>query len=288
MLEFEMRTDLQAALPQVISFNFEELKNELAERLTYYNELEVTEATIKDAKTDRANLNKLRSAIDTRMKDVKKEWLKPFNDFEAKCKELTVLIDEPIKSIDNQLQVFEDRRKEEKMAKAQELYAETIRAEFKDIIPFERILDQSWLNATTTLKKVKEDLENWDKRVAADMLALDAIEDEYKLAVRETYIKTLDVSAAIAQRDSLKAAEEAFKAREEQKAAAEAQKTQQEQKPAPEPQPEPQQSQPAPAETQEPTEKKNVVCLEFTMTKAQAVALKDFLDRNNITYRKVR
>ena len=41
-----------------------------------------------------------------RGRDVKKEWMKPYEDFEAKMKNLTEKIDEPICLIDSQLKDF--------------------------------------------------------------------------------------------------------------------------------------------------------------------------------------
>lgn len=283
MLELRMDTDLQTALPPEIGFNFEELKTELAERLEHYNGLIVTEDGIKEAKSDRAKLNKLRTAIDTRRKDIKREYMGPYNEFEARIKELTLLIDEPIKAIDTQLNSYEERRKEAKLEKIQAAYEETLNAwsGIREIIPLERILDQKWLNATTSMKSVTEDIENWVKRVNADLLALDTVEEAYQAAVREKYIATLDVSAAMAHMDQLKAAEEAFRAREEEKKEREraemaravekaAQAKAETQIPEPDPQP-----------------KLHILRLEFQITKDQALALRGFLDEQKISYRKI-
>ena len=284
MLELRMDTDLQTALPSEIGFNFEELKAELAERLEHYHNLVVTEDGLKEAKADRAKLNKLRTAIDTRRKDIKKEYMKPYTEFEGKIKELTLLIDQPIKAIDTQLESYEERRKQAKMEKIQDAYEETLNAwssTIRDIIPLERILDPKWLNATTSMKSVGEDLENWAKRVNADLLALDTVEEAYQAAVREKYIATLDVSAAMAHMDQLKAAEEAFRAREEEKKEREraemaravekaAQAKAETQIPEPDPQP-----------------KLHILRLEFQITKDQALALRGFLDEQKISYRKI-
>ena len=177
--------NIQAALP-VIGFNYDELKAELAERLQHYNGLVVTEDTIKDAKTDRANLNKLRTAIDTRRKEVKKAYMVPFNNFEAQCKELTALIDEPIKVIDYQLNEFDERRKQEKLKQVIDEYEILIPDAQKDIIPFDRIFDKRWLNSTMSILKVQDALRDWSKRVGADLIAMDAVDQEYKAAVRRT------------------------------------------------------------------------------------------------------
>lgn len=293
MLELRIDTDLKKELPSTIAGNFEELKAELAERLEHYNNLVVTEDGIKEAKGDRAKLNKLRTAIDTRRKDIKKDYLAPYNDFEGKIKELTLLIDEPIKAIDVQLDAYEERRKQAKMEKIKEAYEENIEPTIEDIIPLERILDQKWLNATTSMKSVTEEIAGWQTRVNADLLALDTIEDEYKAAVREKYIETLDVSKAIAHRDKLKEAEEAFKAREEEikrkreeKAARDAEKAA-EAKNEPQEEPPAQQPIPEPADAAQPQERHYVLRLEFDLTKEQAIALRQFIDRNNIAYRKI-
>lgn len=278
-MEFKLTTDM-TTLPKEIGFNFTELKTALAESLQHYRGLLVTEDTIKDAKTDRANLNKLRTAIDTRRKEIKRDYLQPYNAFEAKCKELTMLIDEPIKAIDDQLAAFEEKRKQEKQNQVAELYSTTIPEDIKEIIPLRRIFDQKWLNAGTTMAKVKEDLEAWSERVTADMLALDSVEDGYRTAVRQKYIETLSVTAAIAHRDALRAAELAFKAKEEERIAREG-KAATEAVRAPEKAPEPV----APAAA--PAEKLNTLRLEFQITRAQAFALKEFLDASGIKYTKI-
>lgn len=280
MLELKMITDLQAATPAEISFNFEELKSELSERLEYYSGLVVTEDGIKDAKADRAKLNKLRTAIDTRRKDIKKEYLRPYNDFEGKIKELTVLIDQPIAAIDAQLADYDARKKEAKLKSIEETYEEIVPVELKEIIPLSRILDQKWLNVTTAMGKVREDLETWVKRVNADLLALDTIEPEYAVAVKQKYADTLDVSIAISHKEALKAAEEAFKAREIEREAREAKK-------ATETKSEPLAAQPEQQPTMQTEEKKHMLRLEFNLTRSQAIALKNFIEASQIEYKKI-
>ena len=291
MLELRMTTDLQEATPAEIGFNFEELKAELAERLHYYNELVVTEEGIKEAKADRAKLNKLRKAIDTRRKDIKNEYLRPYNDFESKVKELTLLIDQPIKAIDTQLEDFETRRKEEKKAKVVALYHDTVPEDLRGIISLERIFDQKWLNTTTAMSRVEQEMQTCVQRVTADLLVIDTVEPEYQAAVKQKYIETLDIATALIQRDKLKAAEEAYKAREARK---EAEKKAQDAKKAEEDtNTQPAEEKPAEAPKTARIEQKSeepelyTLALEFRLTRTQAVALRNFLTSHMITYRKI-
>lgn len=276
-MEFIINTDLTTALPKTIDFNFEAQKAWLEERLSYYNNLAVTEDTIKDAKADRAQLNKLREAMDTRRKEIKREWMVPYNAFEAKVKELTALIDKPVAAIDGQLANYEEIRREEKRTAIANLYLETVPDTMRDIIPLERIADPKWLNATTSMKKVGEDLATIIKRTETDMMLLDTVEPEYASAVRAAYIRTLDIQAAMQQKKALQAAAEAFRQREEARAAQEAES------PAPAAY-EPEIAPPAP---QPETEQIYTLRLEFQLTKAEADELKWFLTKNNITYRKI-
>ena len=112
-MEFKISTDL-SNVPEKIEFNFEELKSEISERLTYYKNLVVTEDKIKEAKSDKATLNKLIKAIDERRKEIKKQMLAPYADLESKCKEITALIQAPVIAIDTQLKAFDDKRIEDK------------------------------------------------------------------------------------------------------------------------------------------------------------------------------
>ena len=89
-MEFVMGNSLET-LPKTIDFNFEDLKTELGRSLSYYNGLVVTEDDIKSAKDDRAKLNKLREALENKRKEVKKECMAPYTDFENKVKELVGL-----------------------------------------------------------------------------------------------------------------------------------------------------------------------------------------------------
>lgn len=281
MMEMRMTTDLETALPAEIGFNFEELKSELTERLHHYNTLVVTEDAIKDAKTDLANLRKLKDAIETRRKEVKRQCMEPYNTFEARVKELTSLIDAPVAAINGQIKTFEEQEKEKKRAEIAAAYEELVPEEYHDIIPLNRILDPKWLNKGTTMKSISEAISQIANRTKIDMLYIEsATEPEHLTAVRSRYIETLNIEAALDHRDRLVATKQAFQQREAQRAALQ---TQAEEKP--------------PVAVQEPVrecaakqsslEKLYSLRLEFHLTMDQANELKQFLAAKNINYTKI-
>ena len=67
--------------PETIQFNYEELKAELAEKVQTYELMVYTEDTMKEAKADRASLNRLKKALnDERIKREKEYLLITFSD----------------------------------------------------------------------------------------------------------------------------------------------------------------------------------------------------------------
>lgn len=280
-MEFVMSTDLNTALPKVIGFNFEELKAELTARLDYYNSLVVTEDTIKEGKAERAKLSKLREAVEAKRKEVKRDYMAPYNDFESKVKELVAIIDAPIAAIDGQLKAFDDLRREEKRAEIQKTYAALVPAEMQTILPLERIFDPKWLNATVKIKAVEEGLAAMVQQTEDDLQVLDMVEPEFAAAVRARYMETLSIGAALRYKQTLVAAAEAAKRRAEAMAA-----------PMEVPAQEPEPVQEVPAAPVEPDLEEEPVKLyrlrlEFRLTKDQANALKHFLEASNIDYMKI-
>lgn len=288
MLEMKMTTDLQTDLPAEIGFNFEELKTELTERLHHYNGLIVTEDTVREGKEDRAKLRKLREAIETRRKEIKKEYEKPLKAFEAQVKELVALIDAPVAAIDSQIKAFEEQERANKLAEVMAAYSEIIPDNLKEIVPFDRILDQRWLNKTTTMKNIREALEQIAKRAYVDMALMSGVDPKYMAAIRAKYIETLDITAALDYQDKLIEADERFRQQEEARAQRAAQREalasqthQAEEKP--------------PVAVQEPVREAQqqdletiyLLRLEFQLSMDQANRLKKFLVDNHINYRKI-
>lgn len=290
MLEMKMTTDLQTALPAEIGFNFDELKSALTEQLHYYNTLVVTEETIQEGKEDRANLRKLREAIETRRKEVKRQYEQPYKTFEAKIKELVALIDAPIAAIDGQVKSFEEQQRNQKQNEIEAMYAELVPESLQEIIPLQRILDPRWLNKTTSAKSIREAIETRVSRTKVDIALIDSANPKYTAAVRAKYIETLDVGIALDYQDELAATEERFRQqeaarqlREAQRPAWESQRSQAEerppvaiQEPVREPMPQPSKD-----------EKLYSLRLQFQLTMDQANALKQFLSDYNINYTKI-
>ena len=223
-MEFQIKTDMNT-MPATIDFNFEEIKTDLTSKLGYYNNLIVTEDSIKGAKSDKSLLNKLKEAIENQRKDVKKACLKPYEDFEKKCKELVSLIDEPVKAIDTQIKVFDDINQTEKYAEITAYYNENI-GELSEIVPLEKIVNAKWKNVSLSLDTIRNEIGDKIYKIRNDLKIITAFGSEFKLNIKDKYLQSYDMSAALAEKNrleeqkaKLEAAEKARKEAEEAKKA---------------------------------------------------------------------
>lgn len=168
----ELKTeDIKALEP--VKFNYEELKKELTEKVENYKNLVYTEENINMAKKDRANLNKLKKAISDEKIRVKNTLLAPYADFESKCKELIKIVDTSVENVDRQVKAFEDEEKRTKKEEIQKYFNEHV-GHFKDVIIFENVFEDRWLNKTITMKTVQADIEHIFSRASSDLITIES------------------------------------------------------------------------------------------------------------------
>lgn len=144
----------------VITINFEEVKANLIANTEKYKGLVVTEDSLKDCKATQKDLAGLRNKIDSYRKDIKKEMEKPIKDFEGQCKELISLIEEVEKPIKLGIAEFDNKKREQKRLKAEEVIANTVitlglEKKYADQLT---VLDK-YLNLSASAKSVVEDIE---------------------------------------------------------------------------------------------------------------------------------
>lgn len=155
-----------------IDGNFDTLKAQVMEVAERYKGLVVTEDTIAGAKKDRAELNKLKTKIDTVRKEAKNEFMKPYQAFETKVKDLMAIVEEPMNAIDVQLKDFEDKRKADKQIHIQELY-DTHIGIYKDYIPLEVVRKPQWDNATYKDADIIYDISEKIQSVKEDFIVIE-------------------------------------------------------------------------------------------------------------------
>ena len=176
-----------------ITWNHEEIKKEVAEKVQYYKNLVYTDDQIPDAKKDRATLNKFVHALEDKRKEIKKQCLAPYEEFERQMKEIIEVVNEPIRMIDSQVKAYEQQKRDEKAKKIEEIFAEV---GFQPFVKLEAIFRNEWLNSSFSLKKIRDEMTSIMYQIGNDITAINAL-PEFSFEAMEVYKKTLDVSKAI-------------------------------------------------------------------------------------------
>jgi hypothetical protein len=188
-----------------VEWNYDAVKAWLEQGLEAYKGRIYTEQTVTEAKKDRANLNKLAEAIDTKRREVKTMYLRPVEEFEAQAKELAGMVKAQSAEIDAQVKAFEQLRKDEKLEKIKaEIYAPMI-GKLAGLVPYERLHNPKWLNVTTHMNTVAEELSRQVEKITAGFAAIEALGlDEVLTAqVNDVFLRSFDLAAAIAEKERL-------------------------------------------------------------------------------------
>lgn len=210
-MEFRLINPTEKGFIQTIKWNKEELEAAVRGKIASYQNVVYTEDNIKQAKADRAELNKLKKAIDERRKKVKELVTQPYDTFKGEVDSVLELIDEPITLIDKQIKEFENQQKEQKKEKLKKTYEEAV-GDLVEVLPFEKVFDTRYLNQTFKLATAQAEIKEKVERVRTDMETIDSLDSKYKLNAKDVYIKTLDLSKALAENKRLADLEEKLEA----------------------------------------------------------------------------
>lgn len=269
--------EIKALAP--IQFNYEDIKKWITEKAKEYKSMVYTEETITNAKLDRATLNKVAKALNDEKIRIKKEVLKPFEDFESKCKELQGIITDASNSIDIQVKAFETKEQEEKKKQIEDLF-NTYIGDFKELIIFEQIFNQRWLNKTYTIKKIEDEIKHLIAKTTTDLKVIDAqIQDEsINKSVKNYYFNNITDPSILGNslQEGMKIDENNKKLeqlRNTQKATSEEQNIKENSEKI----------------TNIVSKTKNLIQIDFRVitTKEKFMKLKEFLEINEIDYRRV-
>lgn len=264
-----------------IKWNNEEIKKEVAQKLEYYKNVVYDETEIKEAKKDRASLKKFVEALENKRKEIKKQCLAPYEEFEKEEKEIIAMFSEATLSIDSQIKNFEQAKKDKKLDEIKGLF---VSAEFPEWVSFEQIFDERWLNVSVSVKNIETQIKNAREQIEKDLEMLRALPD-FAFEAEQIYKRTFNVQKAITEAKTayeLQKAKEKYEA--EQKQALEEQKNQDEQ---PEPAPTFVDEQPAMTETVHEKPKKTWLSFKANLTVNNALALKEFFNNRNIEFQSI-
>ncbi len=218
-------SNIQAIITQknaTISCNFEQVQKAIQDKLAQYNGAVFTEDSKTYAKKEVASLRAQKKSLQDNMKDAKKQYMVPWNEFEAKAKKLISLYDEPINFINGQVQAFEEKRVAEKKKLISEIF-QSVPVEVQECIPLNRIYNSKWENATYKEKDIRKDVSEITEKILSDLATIQTMDSEAVPKALEQYKDSLSLADAVAyisdyerQRKEILAREQERKRREEE------------------------------------------------------------------------
>ena len=182
-------------IPENITFNYAELSTAIKTKMEEYKGLVYTDDQIKEAKTDRADLNRLKGILKDERIRMKKAYLEPFSDFEDKINSLISVIDEPVALIDSQIKAYEQKQKDDKENEIREKFKEM---GFPDYVSLIKVWNPKWLNKSYSMKNIEADLQSRLEEIQKDIDTIRAI-PEFSFEALEAYKVNLSLSEAVAK-----------------------------------------------------------------------------------------
>lgn len=201
-MELKIYNPQEEGFLQKIDWNFEELKSEITNKANDYMSLVYTPDQMKEAKKDRAALRKFIAALEDKRKEIKKQVMIPYTDFEEKEKELVSIVNQAVANIDDQIKGYEEATRQEKLEKVKEIYAKTIGG-LADVVTFDKIFKESWLNVSTTFKSITKEITEIRDKVDNDLFVINADTSSFAYEMKEEYLKNFDLTAAINKKQKL-------------------------------------------------------------------------------------
>lgn len=201
-MELKIYSPQDSGFIQKIDWNFEELKTEVAAAADSYAASVYTDDTIKQAKADRAKLNKFVDALKNKRTEIRKKLLEPDEQFGKEVQEIIGIVQKAVDNIDSQVKDYERRQREEKTEKIREFYEDNIH-DIRDYLPFERVMKPEYALASTAMKSVKADILNMIQKVDEGLAILNEVDSKFAGDMKRVFLQTYDIGAAMNERNRL-------------------------------------------------------------------------------------
>lgn len=203
-----------------IRWNETEVQQNLTEMLAAYTGRVYTPETIKDAKADRAAVNKLDKQLSDAARSAKAFYMKPLEEFLQSTKQMQTRCKAVSGAIDQQVKAVEEAERQDKADALRAVYADCI-GELREMIPFDRLLVPQWLNKTYDLAKASRELRKSVETRREELRLIRENCGEDAEACTTEYLRGLNLNAALVEHSRRQNARDAQRRAEAERMAAE-------------------------------------------------------------------
>ena len=191
--------------PGTVDENIQQVHEQVTQWLESFPQdlSDCTEDDIASMKSDCASLRAGKDTIESERKRIKKEYLKPLEEFENKVKPITKEIDAAISTYKNKLDQYETDRKAKKRLEVEDWWNSNRPQIYK--IDISKVWDDRYLNKTGIGETWQKDLQSKIDRIKSDLNVIASIicEDVEKgNFVSAEYVDNVDLSKCLADWDA--------------------------------------------------------------------------------------
>ncbi len=274
-----------------LTTNAKQIRDMVKNALPMYDISNYNDDNIEQAKKDKAALNKAAKSMNAKRLEFEKEFMKPFSEFKEVVSETVQLISECSLKIDNVVKQNEQAYKDTKKAAIIDYFE----ANNANLVDFNKIFKEAWLNKTVKEKNVFTDIDNILAGIESDIQTIESMPEDADV-LRTYYLDTLNINNTIQYGSRLKEQRERAKTAEEarQKAEEERLKMQEERKAQAENQKQSTPTDPFPGcredgLNEDPQQEVEILTRAFkvTTTRENIIALGDFMNERGIDFDKI-
>lgn len=150
------------------------------------------------AKKKRAELNNAKKVLQQKRIEIIRECMKPFSDFEERCKILEKQVDKASLALDEIVKAKENEEKEIKRQKINQIWENK---KF-DLFEIEKVFNQKWLNKTTKMTEIEAEIDAIIDRTYKDLKTIERFADDAE-TLKAHYLMNLDIAETMQYGDEL-------------------------------------------------------------------------------------
>lgn len=209
--------------------NFATIRAKALEDVAVFKGIIISEDNLEEAPKWRAELNKKAKRISDFRIAFEKDYKKRIEKSTNQLKELSSIYSDASSNIDEQVKVYDDKRKQEKLGQIQQIF-EDVFSEWKTIFDTSKIesfSDGKWMNKGTSIDSIKKFMLDTKKKIEDGIASIKGLNSKYEQEMIQAFLQRLELGDALSKKASLERFEEQMlakkRAEEEQKKAEEVQ-----------------------------------------------------------------
>lgn len=144
-----------------ITCDFTQFKQMIAARVDECKAMVLTDDNYRSLANTKAGINKSISLLKTHSSDLKKRFLKPFEEYENNVKECVKMMEEAKNNLQEQIDEFDGKIENEKIEDIKSEFEKIMKDKDFKLIKIEQIWNPKWTNKTYKKKDILNDINNY-------------------------------------------------------------------------------------------------------------------------------